>query len=302
MPRRIVSVLLALVLSAVLCACDLSSLLPTKEASSAAESLNEELAGDGTSYADFMQIMAEIKGFGDRAAEQGLPVHSEYYYSFAGASVSALRYAAEYILWLKGEGDTLASFTAGSRYSGWSTIAAVNYASPYPSYFEGLLLEIQGKYEESLEPFAAASVMPLFPEEGLDFYYLKKMSVPALYELRDRLRELEDQIYGAYSPVLSGEEWDRRYFDAEYLIGLSGEQILAGDYDRALWFAGQALKADPFDKRSWQNAAACAFYAEDMEQMGAYVDEGLAVFPDDESLQMLRRGMLDAVKEMEAGS
>ena len=83
-----------------------------------------------------------------------------------------------------------------------------------------------------------------------------------------------------------------------------GDITLACDGEAltGLWFAGQALKADPFDKRSWQNAAACAFYAEDMEQMGAYVDEGLAVFPDDESLQMLRQGMLDAVKEMEAGS
>ena len=60
--------------------------------------------------------MKEIKTRGDKTSEMGLPVNSEYYYSFAGASVSAFRYAVEYILWLKGEGDTLDSFTSGSRY------------------------------------------------------------------------------------------------------------------------------------------------------------------------------------------
>lgn len=82
--------------------------------------------------------MKEIKTRGDKTSEMGLPVNSEYYYSFAGASVSAFRYAVEYILWLKGEGDTLDSFTSGSRYSGFDTIAEINCSSPYPTYFEEL--------------------------------------------------------------------------------------------------------------------------------------------------------------------
>ena len=295
--KRILCLILPIILALSLCACDFSSILPSVQPSDG----SDDEIGDGTSYHDFISVMKEIKERGDKTAELGLPVHSEYYYSFAGASVSALRYAVEYILWLKGEGDTLASFTSGSRYTGWAQIAEINYASPYPSYFEGLLLEIQGKYEEATEPYAWASVMPAFPEEGLDFYYLKKMSVESLYDLRDTLVAVEDEIYASYSPVLTGAEWDRNMFDVEYLAAKSRDEVQNADYEKALWYAKNALKADPFTESVWQNAATCAMYALDLELMGGYVDEGLAIFPQDETLLMFRESMIDAVAKMEAG-
>ena len=296
MYKRILTLILSLIFLTSLSSCDIKSIFHGNETSGDTDGP----VGDGTSYNDFITVMKELKERGDRTAELGLPVHSEYYYSFAGASVGALRYAAEYILWLKGEGDTLASFTSGSRYTGWETIAEINYASPYPAYFEGLLLEIQGKYEESTEPFAWASVMPAFPKEGLDFYYLKKMSVDSLYELRDALRALEDAIYSSYTPALTGAEWDRNMFDTEYLIARSREEILRADYEKALWYAENALKADPFTETVWHNAAMCSTYALDLGLAGGYVDEGLAVFPQDETLLMFKESMIDAVKRMEA--
>ena len=296
MVKRIFMILLSLILATSLSACSLSSLIQL--GSSPAD--GDELIGDGTSYHDFITVMKAIKERGDKASELVLPVNSEYYYSFAGSSVSAMRYAAEYILWLKGEGDTLASFTSGSRYTGWDTIAEINYASPYANYFEGLLLEVQGKFEECTEPYAWASVMPAFPKEGLDFYYLKNLSADKLYELRDDLRGLENSIYAVYTPVLTGAEWDRELFDKEFLIAKSSDHVKSGEYETALWYAKNALKADPFDVTVWRNAAMCAMYALDMEQMGEYVDEGLAIFPQDETLSMLRESMIDAVKEMEA--
>ena len=51
----------------------------------------------------------------------------------------------------------------------------------------------------------------------------------------------------------------------------------------------------------WHSAAMCAMYALDLELMGEYVDEGLAIFPQDETLRMIRQSMIDAVSEMEAG-
>ena len=295
--KSLLLLILSLILALSLCACDPG---PGIDGSRAPDGSDEE-TGDGTPYNGFIAVMTEIKERGDETAALGLPVNSEYYYSFAGASVSALRYAAEYILWLKGEGDTLASLTADSRYTGWGTIAEINYASPYPCYFEGLLLEVQGKYEECTEPYAAASIMPLFPKEGLDFYYLKSMSVEALYTLRNTLRSLEDAIYASYTPVITGAEWDRNMFDAEYLVAKSHDEVRGADYEKALWYAKNALKADPFAETVWQNAAMCAMYALDLELMGEYVDEGLAVFPQDETLLMFRQSMIDAVKEMEAG-
>ena len=260
---------------------------------------DDPAVGDGTSYSDFMEVMGDIKKYGDESAELNLTAQSEYYYSFAGASVSAFRYAVEYVLWLKGEGDTLASFTADSRYVGWDTIAEINYSSPYATYFEGMLLDFQGKHDEAVTPVALASIMPMFPEEGLDFSYLRTMEADALYTLRDSLRALEDTIYGAYTPSLTGREWDKYLFDEEYILEQTYTCVQANDYGMALYYAKQGLKVNPFDAKIWRNAAMSALYAEELTLMGAYVDEGLAIFPEDESLLALKQMMIDALEDME---
>lgn len=295
--KRITALLLSLAMTFVLCSCDKApgDVLDTDETNKESVSGKAEESGD-TSCADFMEIMREIKSYGDRTAELELPVNSEYYYSFAGASTSALRYAVEYILWLKGEGESLAQFTANSLYKDWSTIAEINYASPYPCYFEGMLLEVQGRYEEALELYANASVMDMFPEGGLDFYYLKYMTVEALYDLRDDLRALEDEIYSAYRPRLTGREWDKYLFDDEYIMAVWKEMMDASDFENALWYAKQALKVNPFNESSWSSAALSAVYTQDWEQAGAYIDEGLTVFPEDEVLNGLKQMFIDAAK------
>ena len=292
MTKRILTLLLALLLMLSLGACKNPNQddLPSGD---------DPAVGDGTSYSDFMEVMGDIKKYGDESAELNLTAQSEYYYSFAGASVSAFRYAVEYVLWLKGEGDTLASFTADSRYTGWDTIAEINYSSPYATYFEGMILDFQGKHDEAVTPVALASIMPMFPEEGLDFSYLRTMEADALYTLRDSLRALEDTIYGAYTPSLTGREWDKYLFDEEYILEQTYTCVQANDYGTALYYAKQGLKANPFDAKIWRNAAMSALYAEELTLMGAYVDEGLAIFPEDESLLALKQMMIDALEDME---
>ncbi len=297
MPKRLLAFVLSLLIfSLTLVSCDIESLFGGNQ------NRNDEIVGDGTSYTDFMNVMREIKKYGDITSEKGLTSFSEYYYSFAGASVSALRYAVETILWLKGEGGSFDDFVSDSRYAGWDRIAEINYSSPYPSYFEGLLLEVQGKSEECLDPYAVSSIMPMFPEEGLDFYYLKKMDVSALYELRDELREIEDSIYSAYSPSLTGRDWDRLYFDPEYLIALSYESVEAADYDSAFFYARQALKDDPFEPVVWHNAVMCALCAGEFALAGQWVDEGLAAFPDDEQLTDFRQMFFNILNDKEGQS
>ena len=292
MTKRILTLLLALLLVLSLGACK----NPNQDDPPNGD---DPAVGDGTSYSDFMEVMGDIKKYGDESAELNLTAQSEYYYSFAGASVSAFRYAVEYVLWLKGEGDTLDSFTADSRYSGWDTIAEINYSSPYATYFEGMLLDFQGKHDEAVTPVALASIMPMFPEEGLDFSYLRTMEIDSLYTLRNSLRELEDTIYGAYTPTLTGHEWDRYLFDEEYISEQTYTSVQANDYDTALFYAKQGLKANPFDAKIWRNAAMSALYAEELTLMGAYVDEGLAIFPEDESLLALKQMLVDALEDME---
>ena len=310
MIKKTITLLLALLLVVLLCSCNLTPVhqgdettvndSTTKKQTEDETTFDEDpVVGDGTSYTSFIEVMRQIKEFGDKTSEYGLTVNAEYYYSFAGASISAFRYAVECILWLKGEGDSLDSFTADSRYSGFDRIAEINYASPYPSYFEGLLYEVQGKYDECVTPYASAAVMPLFPEEGLDFYYLKKMSIEGLYELREELRAIEEDIYSEYVPVLTGHEWDRKMFDTDYLLGMSSNEIQNSNYEEALFYAKQALKSNPFKAESWQNAAACAMYAEQLELMGEYVEEGLAIFPEDENLLVLKQALINALDSME---
>ena len=292
MTKRILTLLLVLLLVLSLGACK----NPNQDDPPSGD---DPAVGDGTSYSDFMEVMGDIKKYGDESAELNLTAQSEYYYSFAGASVSAFRYAVEYVLWLKGEGDTLASFTADSRYTGWDTIAEINYSSPYATYFEGMLLDFQGKHDEAVTPVALASIMPMFPEEGLDFSYLRTMEINDLYTLRDSLMALEDTIYGAYTPSITGREWDKYLFDEEYILEQTYTCVQANDYGTALYYAKQGLKANPFDAKIWRNAAMSALYAEELTLMGAYVDEGLAIFPEDESLLALKQMMIDALEDME---
>ena len=43
----------------------------------------------------------------------------------------------------------------------------------------------------------------------------------------------------------------------------------------------------------------CALTAEEFSLMGAYIDEGLAVFPEDEKLLLLKEMINDALEDME---
>ena len=243
--------------------------------------------GGSTETKEFLKAMDDLCASGDTLAEQGLSLQSESFYAFAGASVSSLRYAVEYILWLKGEGDTLDAFTADSRYSGWDEIAAICYASPYPYYFEGLVCHVQAKNDEAKEAYTNALLNPAYPEDGVDFYYLKDMEVDALYALRDELRAKEAEIYGKYTPLSVTVERDPYLFETEYLRAKSAEAMEAGDYAAACAYGKIAVRNDPLDAENFKNATLCCIAANELEAAGEYLDWGLLLAPDDEGLNML---------------
>ena len=88
MTKRILTLLLALLLVLSLGACKNSNQDDPPNG-------DDPAVGDGTSYSDFMEVMGDIKKYGDDSAELNLTAQSEYYYFFAGASVSAFRYAVD---------------------------------------------------------------------------------------------------------------------------------------------------------------------------------------------------------------
>lgn len=243
-------------------------------------------SGD-TSTKDFLKAMDEMCASGDSMAKQGLSLQAESYYAFAGTSVSSLRYTAEYILWLKGEGETLDALTAESRYAGWDEIASICYASPYPYYFEGLLWQIQGESDKAKTAYKNTLLNPAYPENGVDFYYLRNMEVKDLYALRDELREKENGIYGKYAPAPISVEREAYLFDTEYLRAKSEEALEAADYAAAAAYGRAAVLNDPLDALNFRNAALCCLYNGEGENAAKYLDAGLVVSPEDEGLNTL---------------
>lgn len=244
-------------------------------------------ASGDTDTKDFLKAMDDLCASGDSLAQQGLSLQAESYYAFAGSSVSSLRYAVEYILWLKGEGDTLDGLAAESRYAGWDSIASVCYASPYPYYFEGLLWQIQGENDKAKTAYENTLLNPAYPEDGVDFYYLRNMEIDALYSLRDELRDKEAEIYGKYAPAPVSVERDPYLFDTEYLRAKSAEAMEAGDYATAAAYGKNAVLNDPLDPLNFRNAVLCCVYNDEGDHAAAYLDAGLVIAPEDEGLQTL---------------
>jgi hypothetical protein len=196
--------------------------------------------GGGDGYDAFVKAMTDMKEAGDKMANEGLDFQALSMYAFAGASLSSCRYAVEYILWLKGEGDNIAAVIEGSRSADWNEIAAVCYASPYPYYFEGLVFHVQGKNDEAKPCYTAALLNPAYPEDGVDFYYLKDMEVADLYKLRDELRAKETEVYALITVSPARIERDEYSFYPEYLRAKSKEALEAGDNAGAAAYAKAA--------------------------------------------------------------
>jgi uncharacterized protein YxeA len=243
--------------------------------------------GGGDGYNAFVKAMSDMKKTGDKYADEGLDYAAQSCYSFAGASLSSCRYAVEYILWLKGEGESIEDVAKDSRSAGWDEIAAVCYASPYPYYFEGLVFHVQAKNDEAEPCLTAALMNPAYPEDGVDFYYLKNMEVSDLYKLRDELREKENEVYALITqdPVMI--ERDQYSFYPEYLRAKSAEALESGDNAAAFNYAKAAVVNDSLDALNYKNAVLCAIAAGDAQAAAAYLDAGLLIDPEDEGLKQL---------------
>lgn len=223
-------------------------------------------------------------------------------YGFAGASASAMRLAVERILWLRGEGDDFASFTAESLYTDWDTIAEISYFSPYPYYFEGLLHDLQGESEAAADDYLTAALMEDFPEQGLDFLYLAERPIDELYALRDRLRAEEGKIYADYRPVLCGYPRSMYCTVPEYHCERAVRSNNEGAFDDAVNFARFALRGNPRNEYHWQVAVVCAVNAAQYKQAAAWIEEGLYYYPDDAMLLNAKQAFLDFYEEYGKGA
>lgn len=288
--KKIVTLFLALAALLSLCACgekpgSSAGTLSASGAEYQSSSEGQSAREDGVMTMDeFFLMLDDAYNKGAEYEELMMDELSYALYGFAGASASAMRLAVEKILWLRGEGGSFSDFVADSPYTDWDTIAEISYFSPYPYYFEGMLHDLQGETDEAVNDYAAAAMIEDFPAQGLDFLYLGESPIEELYALRDRLREAENRIYGAYRPVLYGYERSEYYSMPEYHCMLAAEKNNAGEYADAVNFARFAIRGNPLDVSHWQVGALCATNAHEYAQATEWISEGLACFPEDEML------------------
>lgn len=219
-------------------------------------------------------------------SDTGLVLQGEYFYGQAQASCSALRYAVDYILWLMGEGESLADVIKGAPYKDWDAIVACGMCSPMPHYFEGLVLEIQGKTDEAQVCYERAAANPTYEE--MDFWYLRNMTVEELYVLRETVLEKETEIYEEYTPrtVLRTAERIGAEFSPTYHLTLAAQAAADGE-DRLAWECSRnALLTNPTQPELYVTAATYGIAAR-AEEAFDIINEGLFVFPEDGRLNYL---------------
>ncbi len=220
------------------------------------------------------------------STDMGLVLQGEYFYGQAQASVSSLRYAIDIILWLMGEGDSLADVTDGAPYRDWDDIVASGMCSPMPYYFEGLTLEIQGKTEDANACYQYALSNPTYEER--DFWYLRNMSVKELYELREKVIALELEIFEEYTPhtklctlTRTGIEYSPTYH-----LTLAAQASFDGNNQLAWNCALNALLTNPTMPELYSSAISYGLCAKATETLDI-INEGLSSFPDDEALNAI---------------
>ncbi len=238
---------------------------------------------------------AYIDGFtkfyelGNEYTDQGLQIQAQYAYGWSAASISAMRYCVDCLLYLGGEGDTLEDVVDG-RLGNWDEIAAMNYASPYPYYFEGLICSYQAKDEDARRYYEKALINPAFsPENDEALMVLITMPTNELKSVKKKLTELEDKIYEVYKPERTNYPRHELNYSDKYLRTLARESLVADEsnYRTALWHYEAALAVNPFEGDNFVGCALMHLYMDEIDKALFYVNEGLFVDPDHEGLNRI---------------
>jgi len=242
---------------------------------------NQESGSKNGTYDQLVKNVNELLSAAALQYDVGLDFESEYVYGLAQAEISSLRLLIDNVLWLKGEGEEISDIIGDAPYSDWDEIVAAGLGSDAPFYFEGLLWKMQGEKEKANELFKKAQANPL--HEDRDFYYIKKMSVKDLYELRKEVVELENKIYAAYTPrgVLLTERTGAEFSPAYHLAMASDR---AASASQAAQCALNALLCSPYSPALYGNAALYALAAGDIELTAEILSDGLYLAPDDVSI------------------
>ena len=222
----------------------------------------------------------------------GLTNVADYMYGTAAASASSMRYAVDCLLYMKGEGNTLAG-VVGDRLNDWDEIAALGYASPYPYLFEGIVEETDGKTDAASDCYQKAACNPDLLANSEYLKTLLLLDKPALKRLKAKLTALEDKIFAVYAPAGVSIPRNENNFDAAWLRA-QGRDALGNspeDYEAALAYYLAALSVDPYDGDNYAGCAVLYMYMEDAQTAIRYLNAGLFVDPENDALNTVLKSL-----------
>jgi len=239
----------------------------------------------------FIDAISVLYELGVEYDGMGLDIAAKSMYGTTAASVSAMRYAVDCLLYLKGEGGTLEDVT-GSRLCDWDEIAALGYASPYPYLFEGVTLQADGRDGEATGCFEMALRNPNLPEGSDGLLCIAGLDIEALLRLKTKLTGMEDELLPLFSPAPESVPRNQYNYSSLYLrnqarTALETQDDFAGATDYYL----TALSVDPFESYNYAGLVVMYIFMEDSDSAIYYLNEGLFVDPDDEGLNKLLESM-----------
>lgn len=258
------------------------------------EKETEQIIGYAVHYLDSMdayfQKGVELQG-------EGLTLQAEHAYRYALASVSSMGLAIENLIYIKGEGESVDP-------NQWAELTAIQYASPYPYFFEGLVYSAQGDKDYAATCFEAALINPAFdPEISKPLMALAVLPIEELNVLGQQVRARVEGYSAALEKVQTThrlfahtesnfvKELQRNplnYSDA-YLRTAAKAYLKADtlDYNRALAHYQAGLMVNPFEGDNYVGCAVMHFFMGDTESALFYIDEGLFIAPNHEGLVAL---------------
>ena len=280
MTKRILSLLLVLVLALSLCACDSIKDIFNPSTSDDPPELSglEKPDADAPAHEHLYYKSEQMIVYAHHAEDTGVALQADYFYGMALAPISSLRFCVDNVIWLKGEGETVADIVSAAPFGDWDAIVGAGLGSPMPFFFEGLLFTFQGKSDEAAECYKRAKANSNYEE--MDFNYLKSMSIDDLYSLRNDCVKKEMAILNEYTPKSTMlAERTGAEFSPIYHAALAGEMQQSNDSYSVYRCFFNAVLCNPQIPDYYSSAALTAMQVGEVEIAELIINDGLWAFP-----------------------
>jgi len=278
--KRILSLLLVLVLALSLCACDSIKDIFNPSTSDDPPELSglEKPDADAPAHEHLYYKSEQMIVYAHHAEDTGVALQADYFYGMALAPISSLRFCVDNVIWLKGEGETVADIVSAAPFGDWDAIVGAGLGSPMPFFFEGLLFTFQGKSDEAAECYKRAKANSNYEE--MDFNYLKSMSIDDLYSLRNDCVKKEMAILNEYTPKSTMlAERTGAEFSPIYHAALAGEMQQSNDSYSVYRCFFNAVLCNPQIPDYYSSAALTAMQVGEVEIAELIINDGLWAFP-----------------------